>query len=83
MPAQRRIEDSGQHGHPVLAALGFPNDELTPLERQVLDPQAQGLHETQSAAVEQVGHQPGGALQLRQERAHLGTAQHHWPPPRV
>jgi hypothetical protein len=82
MPAQRRIEDSGQHGHPVLASLGFPNDELTPLEREVLDPQAQGLHEAQSAAVEQVGHQPGGALQLRQERAHLGTAQRHWPPPR-
>src|SRR5207244_4445968 len=67
MRAQRNVERDGQHRDAVLAALRLAHDELTALERDVLDPQSQRLHETQPAAVEQARDQPRSTLQPRQQ----------------
>ena len=83
MCAYRNVQHRRQHRDAVLATLGLPNDQFTPLQRKVLDPKPQALHEAQSAAIEEVGHQPRRALELCQERAHVGASQHHREAPRV
>jgi len=57
--------------------LALAHHEFPALQRQILHPQAQPLHEAQSAAVEQACYQPGSALELRQQCTHLGTGQNH------
>jgi hypothetical protein len=83
MRAQSNVERGGQHRDAVLAALGLAHDELTALERNVLDPQSQRLHETQAAAVEQARDQPWSPLQLRQQCVRVGATQHHGQPLRA
>jgi hypothetical protein len=47
-----------QHGNPILAAFAIAHQNLSPVELDVMHPQAQTFKQPQSGAVEQACHQP-------------------------
>ncbi len=51
-------ERTGEHRAAVLAALAVAHDDQLQAEVDVLDAQAEGLHEAEAGAVEQVGDEP-------------------------
>jgi len=59
------------------------HDEFAALESHILHPQAQRLHEAHAGAIEQPGHQPHRAAELRQQRPHLPWREHHRQAARV
>jgi hypothetical protein len=60
-----------QHGHPILATLAVPHDELVRVEIDILDAQAGALEQAQARTVHQHGHQPGRAFESLEEGADL------------
>jgi hypothetical protein len=53
---ERRDEAIGQHRHAVLFALAVAHDDLMLGKIHVFDAQADALHESQAAAIQQFGH---------------------------
>lgn len=80
LPLQRKDEVLGQHRHPVLAALALADDDLTPLELDILDAQPQAFEQAHAGAVQQGRDQPRGASHLVQQGAHFGGREHHRKP---
>ena len=65
----------GQDRDAVLGPLAVPDDDLVHPEVDVLDPQAATFQQAQAGAIEQGGHEPGRAVQLGDDRAHLVARQ--------
>ena len=59
---QRINEGVGQHGNPIFKALAIPHDDLTLIELDVFDTQAEALHQAQPTAVEEFSHELVGAV---------------------
>jgi hypothetical protein len=52
MNTQRIQNGDRQDSHTILTSFCVANDELTALNHQILDPQAQRLHQPQAAAIQ-------------------------------
>jgi len=74
---QRADQVFGQHGDAVFVAFAFANHNLAPGKFHILDAQAQGFEQAHTRAIQQLRNQPGGALRVQQQSAHLGGRQHH------
>lgn len=75
---------SGQHGggggcrcagHAVLGTLALAHNDLPLGEVEILDAQAQTLHQAEAAAIEQLCHQLVGAVECSEHQARLGAGQ--------
>jgi len=75
-----RDEAVGQHRYPVLQAHDVADDDGAAVELEVLDAQAQALHQPQAAAVEQFGHQPVHARRALDDARCLFPGQHGGQP---
>ena len=67
MRFERRHDPVRQDRASVLAALSFAHRNLPNGEIDILDPQAQALHQAQSRAVEQRAHDPLDTLEMREQ----------------
>ena len=70
--------DLGLESAAVLVALARADDQVAGGEVDVLDPQVQGLEETQAGAVEQGGDRLRRAVQALKQEADLVSAEDHW-----
>ena len=59
--AQRSFESFGQEGDAVFIALAVANEDLVEVEIDVLDAEAEALHEAESSAVKELGEKLVGA----------------------
>ena len=57
----------GEHRDPVLVPFPFADDDLSPLEIQILDSQSERLEQSQTAAVEQHPDEPLVAAEVRHD----------------
>lgn len=64
---QRLNQCSWQHGPSILAAFTVTHGDLVTREVNILDPQAQALHQAQTSAVEHACQQPRPTIHLRQQ----------------
>ena len=62
MPCEVRLDHGRQYGHPILVALGAPNDDLVGREIDVLDTEAAAFEQTESRAIQQERHQARDAV---------------------
>ena len=76
MGAQGAAQAGRQNRHPVLAALAVTHHEFAPLKIDVLDAQAQALHEPQPGAIDQARHQGTRPLHYREQAFDFMHAQH-------
>jgi hypothetical protein len=65
-----------EDGDTVLGALAVTDDDLTQRAVDVLDSQTAAFEQAQPRAIEEGGHEPGRAVQLGDDRAHLVASQH-------
>jgi hypothetical protein len=54
-------DDGRQHGDAVLVALAAPHGDLVAGEVDILDAEAAAFEDAEAGAVEEAGHEPGGA----------------------
>jgi hypothetical protein len=80
MHTQRIHNGRRQDRHTILTALCVVNDDLTALNHQILDPQAQRLHQPQAAAKKQIREEPRNTIKLSEHRTHFRRSQHHRQP---
>src|ERR1051326_2949528 len=73
---ERAADRFGQHRHPVLRALPASNENLSPPEIDVLDPQGDRLVEPEAGAVQQGAEETVDPRQLLEHHLHLGAAEH-------
>ncbi len=66
-------EDVRQHTDPIARALALADDDLMLGEVEILDPQAEAFHQSESAAVEQACHELVGAGEAAQDLEDLQT----------
>jgi hypothetical protein len=72
----KRLDDSfGQDRDPVFSAFAVANDYLRVLEVDVFQPKAQGFHEPQSAAIEQLADQVERILELVEQLLNVAARQ--------
>jgi hypothetical protein len=76
VPAELGADDGRQRRGPVLVALARSYGDLLPGEVDVLHPEAGALEKAQARAIEQDGHEPGDAVELADDRAHLVAREH-------
>ena len=62
----------------VLLPLATPDDDLPPVEIDVLDPQFEALGDAEPRAIQQHHHQPRSPGEPVQNPPHFSTRQHHW-----
>jgi hypothetical protein len=74
---QRLDQVLGQYRDAVFPALAVAHQQLAALELDVLDAQAKRFEQPHARAIQQRGHQAGGARHFSQQRAHLGRRQQH------
>jgi hypothetical protein len=60
-----------ENGHPVFLPLTVANDDLSLVEIDILDPQAQALHETKPGTIQQFRHEKRGPLHPAEEPLNL------------
>lgn len=65
-----------QHHHMVFIALGLANDDDVPIKVNILDAQAQPLHQSHAGAIKQLGKQAHVPTQKLEQGAHLLLGQH-------
>jgi hypothetical protein len=65
----------GEHGRPVFAAFGVVNGEMSEVEIDVLDSEAEALEDAKAGAVEEEDYKLGGALELGDDRSGLFAAE--------
>lgn len=65
------LDGAGEHGDAVVAALAAANDNLAALEGQALEADAEGLHQPEPGAVEQLGHESSCAARLGEDGGNL------------
>src|SRR6266545_3524099 len=71
MLGKRLLAGTGQHGHPVLAALAVADGDLVALEVDVLDAHVQALQEPEPRAVQQPADEEHHSVQMNEEPPHL------------
>ena len=74
--AQRLGEHVGQHRMPIPRPFALAHQDLRVLEVDVLDAQAQRLHQAQPRAVEQPGHQQRRTMEMGEERRDVRPGEH-------
>src|ERR1043166_8009936 len=82
MGGKRAPNRLGQDGHPVLAPLPAPKEDLSPPEIDVLHPQGHRLMEPEAGAIEQGAKEMVEPRELVEYHLHLGAAQHDRQPRR-
>ena len=66
-----RLEGFRQQGDAIFVALAAAHEDVVIGEIDVLDAKAEGFGEAQPTAVEQLGHQPGGAVEEGHQAAYF------------
>src|SRR5687768_3781432 len=66
----------GKDSHPILPTLASANGDLETVQIDVLDPERNGLAQTQAAAIHQQPDQPAATLELSQHGFDLFRRQH-------
>src|ERR1043166_2031202 len=82
MGGKRAPNRLGQDGHPVLAPLPAPKEDLSPPEIDVLHPQGHRLMEPEAGDIEQDAKEMVEPRELVEYHLHLGAAQHDRQPRR-
>ena len=77
---QRLDQHRGQHRHPILEALAFPNKDFAAGEFHILHPQPQRFHDSQARPVQQARNKPVGPAQSRQDRLRFRLGEHDGKP---
>jgi hypothetical protein len=77
MLAQIRYQRLRQHRYAILRPLAVANQNLAPLEIEILHPQANAFHQAHAAAVKQTREQRMNSLHPVENALHLVARQHH------
>jgi hypothetical protein len=80
---ERPYGAGGQRRAPILAALALPNDELSPIEIDILHPEPRTLAHSKPAAVHQLHAQSIRLLEMAQDATDLALTQHDGQPTRA
>jgi hypothetical protein len=78
--SQQWLNPLGQNGHAVLLSFAIPHHDLVVCEIHVFSAQAHALHQPQTAAIQQSGHQAVSARECIQQAVNLCTGQNHGKP---
>ena len=80
LPAHGRQQPVGKHRDAVLRARAVADDDRAPFEIDVLHPQPQAFHDSQSRTVKQPADQAMDAFQSVEERRHFGRREYDRQP---
>ena len=70
------LEGFGEQGGAVFVAFAAAHEDVVVFEVDILDAEAEGFGEAQPAAVEELGNQPGGAIQEGHQTADFFPGEH-------
>jgi len=82
VPEEGGLEILRKHGDSALPALAVVNDDLSVLEVEVLDPDAQAFVQPKSGAIEKERHEAGRPMEVLEHPSDFVASEHHRYPTR-
>ena len=77
MRLERPAKPLGQEGDAFAQAFAFAHGDLFVTEVDIFDPKTQAFEQAQTAAIEEMGHEPIVALEPGEDGARFGTGKDH------